>query len=297
VWLWWRPIWRPGTAMRRDSFGPLLRFAASVAAIRLVDFISSRSIELLIVGAHGVAALGLYAVGAKVYQVALQSISSSVLDVAMSAMSRLAADLARVRGAYLAAVQISAYVAAPAFVGGAALAPELVRVLFGARWTDAEPIMRLLLLLGAVQCLQFFNGTCLNALGRPRLTLMVNLIRMVVVLCVLTLFPGRDAYGMTIAYVGALLLMGPLSHVITWRVLELGRWELPSRVWPPLLCSAIGFVAVELARAPLASRVGSAALQLPLLGLLYVLVLALVMLLFLRPQLLTVWTLFRGRRG
>jgi O-antigen/teichoic acid export membrane protein len=220
-----------------------------------------------------------------------------VLDVAMSAMSRLAADLARVRSAYLAAVQISAYVAAPAYMAGAALAPELVRLLFGHQWLDAVPIMRLLMLLGALQSLQFFNGTCLNALGHPRLTLLVNLTRMIVVLSALTLFPGRDAYGMTIAYAGALLLMGPLSHLITWRVLELGRGELLRRVWPPLLCSALGLAAVELARAPLAQRIDANALQLLLLGLLYAAVLASVMLLFLRPQLREVWTLFRGRRG
>ncbi len=297
VWLWWRPIWRPGISVRPQSFGPLLRFGSNVAAIRLVDFVSGRSIEFLIIGAHGVAALGLYAVGAKVYQVALQSISTSVLDVAMSAMSRLSGDVDRVRNAYLAAVQISAYVALPAFVAGAALTPELVQVLFGAKWVDAVPIMRLLMLLGGLQCLQFFNGTCLNALGHPRLTLMVNLIRMVFMLTALTLFPGRDAYGMTIAFVGAQLLIGPLSHGVTWHTLRLGRLELPRRVWPPMLCSALAYAAVAYAREPLTGVVPGSLPRLVLLGLLFVACVALLMLLFLRPQLRTVWALFRGRRG
>ncbi|RZU02265.1 oligosaccharide flippase family protein [Rivibacter subsaxonicus] len=294
VWLWVKPLWRPGTTIRLESFWPLSRYGTSVAAIQLLDFVSARAIEFLIVSAHGVAALGLYAVGAKVYQVALQSLGTSVVDVAMSAMSRLAGDLSRMRRAYLQAVELSAYLAVPAFVAGAALAPEVVRVLFGASWAGAEQIMRVLMLMAALQIPQLFNSTCLNALGHPRLTLLMNVVRLVIVLAALRLFPGQNAVEMTIAFAVAQLVVAPLSHVITMRTLGVQRWAVLARVWPPLLCSALAFAAVEFARPALAELVGSTVLTLPLLMLLFFAVVASTMVLFMRPRLREVWALFRG---
>jgi PST family polysaccharide transporter len=57
--------------------------------------------------------------------------------------------------------------ALPAFLGLAAVAPDLIRVGFGTVWLPSVPVLRILCFVGVLHSVVFLHGTLIRAAGRP----------------------------------------------------------------------------------------------------------------------------------
>lgn len=248
MWVWARPRWVPGRDANWTAFGEMARFSANVLGTRLLDFASTRVVEILIAAKFGVVALGLYAVGARVYQTLIQLLFGAVQSVSLGTFSRIAHDRSKMRDGYLATVCLASAGSLPLFVGIAAVAPELTLFLFGQRWADSANVMRPLMLLGALQCVQFMNGPISNALGRPDYLLKLNLLKATSVVTVLLLLPGMSVAEMTVHLALAPLVATPASYWIVIRLLDLRLKQLASRTLPFALAAAAGYGVVHFLR-------------------------------------------------
>ncbi len=97
----------------------------------------------------------------------MQLLTQAVMDVALSALSKIAHERDRIAGAYLRSVSLGALIRVSTFVLLAAIAPEFSLLLFGAKWGGSEAVMRPLMLIGAVQTVQFVNSAYFGAPGKP----------------------------------------------------------------------------------------------------------------------------------
>lgn len=255
AWLWYAPLWRPGRELRKDSYRQIVGFSGSVLASRVFDIVGTRSIEVLIVSLHGAAALGLYAVGSRVLQTLMQLLSSAVTNVSLGALSRMAHDLERLRRAFLQTLAASSALAMPVFVAGAALAPEFVDAVFGARWAASAPVMQVLMILGALQCVQFVNGPTFSALGKPHYLAWIAFLKAATAIVALLVVPTRDVVGLTGVYALSQLVTTPLTYVWLVRSLDI-RWRtIAAELAPFYLAAALAYTGVH------AARVGAAALE------------------------------------
>jgi O-antigen/teichoic acid export membrane protein len=257
VWLWHKPMWRPGTELRVDSYKQIVGFSGSVLASRVLDIVGTRSIEVLLVGLHGPAALGLYAVGSKVLQTLMQLLSAAVTNVSLGALSRMSHDLERMRRAFLQTLAASSALAMPVFVAGAAVAPEFVSVAFGRKWEASAPVMQVLMLLGALQCVQFVNGPTFSALGRPHYLAWMAFLKASAAVVALLAVPTRDVVQLTVVYAISQLVTTPLTYVWLMRCLGLRLATIAREVLPFYVAAALAYVAVHLAREWLAAEVPS----------------------------------------
>jgi len=64
-------------------------------------------------------------------------------------------------------VQLAAALAFPSFLGLAAVSPDLIRVVFGARWLPSVPVLQILCFIGVLHSVVFLHGTLIRAAGRP----------------------------------------------------------------------------------------------------------------------------------
>ncbi|MFK4645875.1 hypothetical protein ABIF96_004449 [Bradyrhizobium ottawaense] len=134
LWLWSQPRWLPMRGYDLKSFRELSGYSIHVMLNRLLDFAIVRTIDMIILSLYGVAALGIYTVGARVYIILMQLLTQAVMDVALSALSKIAHERDRIAGAYLRSVSLGALIGSPVFVLLAAIAPEFSLLLFGAKW-------------------------------------------------------------------------------------------------------------------------------------------------------------------
>ena len=216
--LWTKTQWRFSFEFDFRGAIALLRYGASRLGTNLLHFGNTRSIEIFLASSLGPSALGLYLVGARVYEALLQFLSSAVLDVAHNGFSRLAHDRPAAIAAYMKAMTITAAVAVPPFCLLATLAPEVSSVVFGSKWAESADVMRPMALLGALQVLQFYNGTLCNALGKPSWVLALMIMRTTITVATLCLMTDTSLVAIVNAYVLAQLITSPPSFLLARHV-------------------------------------------------------------------------------
>ncbi|TBW32962.1 lipopolysaccharide biosynthesis protein [Siculibacillus lacustris] len=248
IWLWWSPMWRPQWRFTVESLRPLGRFALPVITMRIVDFVSSRVVELIIIRQFGIAAFGVYSVGARLYQILLILLQSVLNDVSLPVLSTVADDRERLGRIYLQSVNFSTFLATPIFVLFAALSPEICDVLFGAKWAGVDAISLPLLLVGAVQCVQHLNGPYMTARGRPGKTLVLGLIKYMIIIVGL-LAVSFDRIDHLVAYYAVLqLAVTPLSFAVAAHELGLSYLKVARILFVGGIGCAIAFFGVVVAR-------------------------------------------------
>jgi len=188
--LWARAPERPRLRFRLGEFRELIGFGLACVADLLLVF----SVKRLFIVASGVL-LGVHAAGVlaiafrafdTLWSVGVTALSQVMLPV----LSRLQSDPQRLREAFAATVSLVCLVSYFGFVLLAATAPEVVTLLFGAKWAEAAPFLALL-------CLQILTGAvrapmavALKVLGQPRQLVLCQTAELAFVAAVIA------AYGM-----------------------------------------------------------------------------------------------------
>jgi O-antigen/teichoic acid export membrane protein len=267
--LWRRPAWRPTLQRDWNALRQILGYSAPAFGARLVDFFGGRLIELIVLGRFGLVGLGLYTVGAKLYQTLLQLLASTLTDVALTSMSKIAADQPRLMQNYLRFLFLAACTTLPLFVGVAVLSPELCRLLFGNRWAGVDDVARWLCLLGAIQTVQFFNGSLLGAVGRIRAILLINLAKTALAVAALGLAPSPDVAGLTFAFVVSQLISAPLSFGLAIHASRASIAQVVSAVAPGLVCAGLAYAATTLVRTEVLAHTGQGVVGLLLLAVVF----------------------------
>nr|WP_295983591.1 lipopolysaccharide biosynthesis protein [uncultured Agrobacterium sp.] len=245
IWLWRKPYWLPGTALRPRTFIELLRFGSSALGLRIVEFGSTRLIDVMILGRYGVALFGLYTVGSRLYQLLMQLLQSALYDVSLTVLSRISHEQERMKELYKQSITVSAIFSTPIFVLSAALAPEICSVLFGARWQGAEEVAQPLLLLGALQCVQFQNGPFLSARGRPDKVLIAGIVKAASTILLILLIPTSNIREMVILYVFGQLTSTPFTFLYVARELGIRLGRIFLLLLPSFASSAACFLLVQ----------------------------------------------------
>ncbi|CVI64184.1 MULTISPECIES: lipopolysaccharide biosynthesis protein [Agrobacterium] len=245
VWLWRKPHWLPGTTLKLDTFIQLIRFGSSALSLRIVEFASTRLIDFIILGRYGVAVFGLYTVGSRLYQLMMQLLQSALYDVSLTVLSRVSHERERMAELYKQLIAISAIVSTPAFVLFAAVAPEICRVLFGAQWQGADEIARPLLLLGALQCVQFQNGPFLSARGSPNKVLIAGTVKSIATILMILLIPTHSIGELVMVYVFGQLASTPFTFFFVSRELNVRLRHIALVLLPSFASSGLCFLLVQ----------------------------------------------------
>jgi O-antigen/teichoic acid export membrane protein len=248
VWLWRRPVWRPTGERRPASFAAFVRFGLPLTTLRLAEFAAVRFYEVILIGRFGVAAYGLYAVGARLYETFLSLLQGAMNELSLTLLSRISHDRDRLAEAYLRTLVFAGFLTAPIFVALAALIPEIAAVLFGSRWAGVDAIARPLLLLGALQALYNFNGSFLAARGRPTTMLSVQIVRSLAIPLAVVFVPTADVVDLVRVFVLAQLVEAPFSFAATLREVGLSPKRLAADLLPAVFAALAGTLAVAWTR-------------------------------------------------
>ncbi|CUX46799.1 MULTISPECIES: lipopolysaccharide biosynthesis protein [Agrobacterium] len=284
VWLWKNPRWLPGTRLKLDSFVELFRFGSSALGLRIVDFGATRLIDFLILGRYGVAVFGLYTVGSRLYQLLMQLLQSALYDVSLTVLSRVSHERERMAELYRQLITISAIVSTPIFVLFAALAPEICSVLFGTQWQGAEAIARPLLLLGALQCVQFQNGPFLSARGKPNKVLIAGTVKSISTILMIVFVPTENIGELVLVYILGQLTSTPFTFFFVSRELDVPLGRIFLLLLPSFASSGLGFVLVQWIRPEIWELGGGDFISGVLLGGLFVVTYFSLMILIAREQ-------------
>jgi len=164
---WIATRWVPSLDCGRAELKELGSFSVHITTAALLDFVNRRADDFLIGLFLGTTALGYYNLAYRLLLTFTRMISSPFNSVAFSTFSRLQNEPEERRRMFGRLVQLAAALAFPSFLGLAAVSPDLIRVVFGARWLPSVPVLQILCFIGVLHSVVFLHGTLIRAAGRP----------------------------------------------------------------------------------------------------------------------------------
>ncbi|GAB3823445.1 lipopolysaccharide biosynthesis protein [Hymenobacter jeollabukensis] len=145
------------------TYRPLVHYGGWSSVISFCEYMTGELDKLSISRLWGAAAVGLYSRAWMLIGLPIYTLSSSVARVALPSFSQVQHDRPRLRAAYLRSLVLIGSVIPPICLGAAAAAPEVVRVMLGAKWLEAVPVFRLVCGVFALSMMNMFAATVADA--------------------------------------------------------------------------------------------------------------------------------------
>ena len=170
----------------------LFHYGKFITGLAIVVF-STRELDNLAIGKLlGMEALGYYVVAYTLANIPSTYLSTVLAKVLFPMFSKLQADMVGLGVEYGRGIRLVTAVVVPLSVAIAVLAPEIVAVLYGARWAPAVAPLQILAGFGCFRALWMLNGYLYNAIGKPQIDFYVNGARLIVM--------GTLLYPLTVLY-------------------------------------------------------------------------------------------------
>lgn len=219
--LWIASPWRPGRTITAHHFNDLFSFGIHLVGSNLLDYVNSRADNLIIGYVLGPTALGFYDVAYKLYTAGVDLITQTVSSVAFSTFSKLQHARDKMRVAFYKGTQTASIVAFPAFLGAAALAPDLIATVFGAQWIpESVQVFQVLAIVGMLHALFYFNPAVLLACNRPDWRLLVNVLNAITNVIAYTIAVQFGLVAVAAAYVVRGYLLAPVQFWMLRRLID-----------------------------------------------------------------------------
>lgn len=239
--LWLRPVWKPKIKFSINQSTVLFSYSFFIFLSRLINFFSLRVIDFIILTKFGLAALGLFTVSSKLYLTILELLLSSIFPVLLSSFSKIQDDSERLKRVYLRVLYMMACIVMPFFVLLVLCSPYLEILLFDEQWKGISELMQLLFILGSVLVLQYLNGSLIGAVGRAKTLLVINLLKLISAILILTLVNVRSVDELVAYFVISQLIITPISFYVTMKLMEITLKEMFLVLIPGVVASVISF--------------------------------------------------------
>ncbi|WP_280154005.1 lipopolysaccharide biosynthesis protein [Piscinibacter sp. XHJ-5] len=255
--------YRPRLALSRAR--ELFSFSGWLLVNNLAGVLFGRLPHFFVGRVFGAQQLGAYTVGSEIAQLAHTELVAPINRAMFPGYARLVDDPPAFRRVCVDATAAILLVVLPVSAAVAVLAAPMVRVLLGAQWQHAVPIIQILAFAGALTALISNNVSAYLALGRPHLATLIFVARVVVfVVAIALLGSSHGATGVAYAELLATSCSLVVSLPILFGALGLRVKDYVAIMWRPLIASAAGYAAVRqlLLRLGSEGTFGEAALQL-----------------------------------
>ncbi|MBA3023719.1 MAG: MOP flippase family protein [Proteobacteria bacterium] len=213
----WRPLWCFSLKEIRQFLG----FGAYMIGNNLINTFNSQ-VDILLGGrVLGAQAIGLYSLPRDLCLRLSAIFNPIAIRVGFPVMAKAQNDIALLKNIYLKTMRMTASINFPFYIVLAVFAPEVVHILFGEKWEEAIPLLRIFALWGLLRAIGNPVGILLLARGRADLSFKWNLWMLFVYSPVVLMGSQFGVKGMALSmlFAGVALfpanwywLVRPLSH-------------------------------------------------------------------------------------
>ncbi len=243
---WYAPRWNTEQAKI------VLKFGLPLAGANILNYTLLNADYAFIGNLLGATMLGIYTLAFNVASWSTSALGGTIGGVAMPALSALRGDPKKLGRTLVHWSRLVAVAAFPMCVLTGVLAPELVDVLYGSKWSAAAPVLAILTLYGAVFVISLLPGSLLVATGRTGRAFIIQAVWLA------ALFP---AIGFGVKLFG--LEGAAMAHVAVILVIV-----IPMYFWAlrPLVRSAPRLLGIAILKPAIAAVIAGAAARVAILA-------------------------------
>lgn len=268
--------YRPRFGLRRAR--ELFSFSSWLLAGNIAEYCRERFADLYLGRVFGPSATGLLSVAGEISVVPLTEIASPANRVAFSKYSEDVRENRSLKSSYLGIASLIWLVALPMAAGTVAVAPEIVALLLGPRWTAAEPVLRLLAVGMTFTVMAANTHYVYWALGYSRVVAGLSMSSAAIIVPLTFVGAHFAGYvGVAWAFTIQSAFIVPVNFVLLRRIADIRFMELWRRVWRVTLGAAIMLLTLnvlfpEHTQYGFAAAFGKLLLEVPAGGVIYVIV-------------------------
>ncbi len=205
---------RPQRRFRWDSLKELWGFTGNVLAFNFTNYWARNADNMLIGRFLGSEALGYYSRAYGLMLAPISQVISVIASVMFAALSTIKEDRARVKSIFLRAIGLITLLVFPMMTGLLIVAEPFVLTVFGEKWADMIPTVRILALVGAIQSLSHPTGWIYLSQGRTDWYFRVGLVNATLIIIAIAAgiaFGSIEAVALLYAVTNLLMLYPNLA--------------------------------------------------------------------------------------
>ena len=237
----------PVPNLRLGELRVLVPYGSRVMATNGIAYFS-RNIDNILVGrVLGVVALSYYAMAYRVLVIPVQMIGQTVSRVMFPVFSRQASRRELLGDSLLRAMEMLAIVTIPLMTLLAVASHEVIRIVLGAEWLPAAPLLSVLAVAGARETVMYVSGPLIKASGRVRLLVRYELFATTVQVGGIVIGLHFGVFGVALGYTSAGFALTPVLLAVQRRIAGVTTRDQLGVVWPSIhaaLWAAAAYLAV-----------------------------------------------------
>ena len=231
--------WFPRLRFNYQKFKDIFHFGTMYTGNAIMNYVNSNLDYFFIGRILGSTSLGLYSLAYRLIMFPQRKVGAAINRVAFPAYSRVQDDNARLTRGYLSAVGYINFITFPFLIGLAIVAPEFVKVVYGAKWEPAIIPLQLLCFAGIMIQIAANTGSVLFAKGRIDLPFKLSIIRAIVLVTALFFFAKFGIIYVALIVDAVFFIYNLTILIIVQRLLASSLQAYWKRVRPIFLGSAI----------------------------------------------------------
>jgi O-antigen/teichoic acid export membrane protein len=237
--------WLPRLGYHATLARQLLALSGKLTAVQVISGLLL-NLDYVFVGRFlGSEVLGIYTLAFKLPDTTILALANVAGTLILPVYIEKASHPSKLREGYLQALSYLSLILIPAGSGLCVLAPVLVPLLFGERWSAAVPVVQLLALSSLLHGLLFSVGQLFIAAGRPGLLVVAHLAWAVVLIPLLFLAAQVDIIAVAWAHLFGIVLYASVKVALVSRLLDLKAQDVISSLRNSVLASAAMIVALS----------------------------------------------------
>lgn len=234
-----RKIWLPNFHFSIKEVRSYVRFGMFQTGERVLNYFTA-NVDYIIIGRLlGAAPLGFYALAYNLMTFPLSKINPIITRVAYPSFSKIQDDNFKMGQGYCKVINYITALSFPMLAGMFVIAPEFIRLVYGAKWEPSIVVLQIFCVVGASKSLGNPNGSVLLAKGRADIGFYWNVFAVAVTSAVVAL---SVRWGITGVAFGLLLLEVPFFFIIqpiVIKLIDLNLRQFFKAIQSPLFCSVI----------------------------------------------------------
>lgn len=237
VLIWLSSDWRPSWLFSFSAIRELLGFSMGIMGGNSLNYWIRNADNLLIGKVLGTTELGLYSRAYMIMLLPLSQISGVLTRVMFPTLASIQGDKARSRQIYLRAISAIALFTFPSMLGLLVIADDFVLVVFGSKWSEMIPVLRVLCIVGMLQSVNATVGWIYNSQGRSDIQFWWIFFGSILTFVAFGIGIYWGILGVATAYAIRVFSTTWLNFYIPGRLIEMSVKDVAKVLYQPLLLS------------------------------------------------------------
>lgn len=240
----WAAKFRPRLTPGRAAWPRIFRFTRNVMGEQLLSFIGNEADTAVVGKVMGSEVLGVYNLAYQLANLIGKNVTAVLSMVSTPALAKAQERKTGLGAPYRRMLRALSLISTPLLLGMFVLAPELVQLVYGARWASVVPLLRLFIVFTLVRSVTSPSGVIFNVAGRPDLSVRIVLWFLVLYIPALLITSQFGVLELALCVTAARVIIGLVSLYMSLDLIDESKLRVTVELMRPLFAGLVMAISV-----------------------------------------------------